>query len=708
MSQVEKGGIIQEGGGDIYGNYRDFFNCKIVDKDVARGAEIGNDIFENMMGTQIKSLSGNSKNILFLRHGISESNELSSINEPLHGWTHPFLTDFGRLQAYSYGKDELPGVITSGNYNNVEFYSSTLPRACETIQLISQGLMDSGSTVPLDKTITRINGISEIPIKGLKSSQRSISKDELFYVTQYLNLVNKGLKFNNTVENSPEGVNAIVNNLVDEYNLSGKGLIRKQYMTTNETYKQFVENIHKIFQSDENTLHIVVVHGKFMMEKMATGSILYNHDPLKYDIEMTPEQKAKLSGEIALLMGDQSQAGGGIFTRFKQSIEERKENKQLRKDRESLISDEALRYLMGVYSLKDLIKNEDGIKNLFKIIQYMNKEGKEITKLIKPEIYGDKSEKVEENIKQFEELVSDIDKRFKKLYISSSGIINNSNSELHRKIEQDDKINAFRLKPPNLCGVFMELYDTDKIKDMNIALGRMFNEDTAPPTNFGVKTHDLLKFFKENQKYYEESFLNPKSRNYWNLYLLFFCKNATFHVPSVKALHYNPNITRDQDFLKDNGSLKSFVDSIGEKDALGQMKHNTKDLINAIEDYFRKKQQTLDQGDLTDLNSQREKTPQEIYTERQNLHDTLTKRDKEVQNNGYGDYRANIRRLRNTASKTIKSGFSSLKKSLSNRFGRNQGGGRRRRKTYRKNKIHYKKRKSKKKKNKYTKKTRRS
>ena len=65
---------------------------------------------------------------------------------------------------------------------------------------------------------------------------------------------------------------------------------RQQYMTTDETYKQFVENIHKIFKG-ENTLHIVVVHGKFMMEKMATGSILYNHDPLE-GIEMTKDKKA--------------------------------------------------------------------------------------------------------------------------------------------------------------------------------------------------------------------------------------------------------------------------------------------------------------------------------------------------------------------------------------------------------------------------------
>ena len=133
-----------------------------------------------MMEAQLESLQGDSKNILFLRHGISESNELSSINEPLHGFTHPFLTNFGRLQAYSYGKDELPEVIKNGGYTNVEFYSSTLPRACETIQLISQGLGDSGYEISSDKTITRINGISEIPIKGLKSSQRSSLKMNYF------------------------------------------------------------------------------------------------------------------------------------------------------------------------------------------------------------------------------------------------------------------------------------------------------------------------------------------------------------------------------------------------------------------------------------------------------------------------------------------------------------------------------------------------
>ena len=84
--------------------------------------------------------------------------------------------------------------------------------------------------------------------------------------------------------------------------------------------------------------------------------------------------------DIKSLLGEQGGGAMSFIPRLKQSIEtkleERKENKQHRKDRELLISDEALKYLMKVYSLKGIIKNEDGIKKLFEIIQYMNKEEK--------------------------------------------------------------------------------------------------------------------------------------------------------------------------------------------------------------------------------------------------------------------------------------------------------------------------------------------
>ena len=88
----------------------------------------------------------------------------------------------------------------------------------------------------------------------------------------------------------------------------------------------------------------------------------------------------------------------------------------------------------------------------------------------------------------------------------------------------------------------------------------------------------------------------------------------------MKALHYDPNITRDQEFLKRNRSLKSFVDSIEKKDKMGQMKHNTKDLKNAIEDYFMKKQRDIQNpSELTEL------TPQQRNEEFQDLEKTSEK-----------------------------------------------------------------------------------
>ena len=147
------------------------------------------------------------------------------------------------------------------------------------------------------------------------------------------------------------------------------------------------------------------------------------------------------------------------------------------------------------------------------------------------------------------------------------------------------------------------------------------------------------------------------------------------------------------------------------KDKMGQMKHNTKDLKNAIEDYFMKKQRDIQNpSELTEL------TPQQRNEEFQDLEKTSEKGMRVAQTDGYADYRANVRRKEKQQVRGLKvvlkrqrKGLSSLKKSLSEKFKRNkggEGGGRRRRKTYRKNKIHYKKRKSKKKK-KHTKKTRR-
>ena len=214
-------------------------------------------------------------------------------------------------------------------------------------------------------------------------------------------------------------------------------------------------------------------------------------------------------------------------------------------------------------------------------------------------------------------------------------------------------------------------------------------------TEYGDPEKKLLEYFEtyhgNYKQYYGGRLLNPKNNNFWNLCLLFLCKYVEFITPSTKAYSHSVYRTWNQEFLNQNPSMRSFVDSIGKKDALGQMKHNTKDLKIAIEDYFMKKQR-----DIYDPST--ESTPKERYKELQDLEETIEKRDKVIQGDlGYSHYRENMRRLRKKASDKIKSGFSSLKKSLSKRFGREQGvgasttgGGRKRKNKRNKKKTHKK------------------
>lgn len=933
---------IQEGGGK-FGNFREAFGISVF------GEEGGwvTDLDKNeqthlslLLKNQLESLrttQKDSKHILFLRHGISEANELNYFNKAVEGFTHPFLTPEGRLQAVSFGYDILSKILEG--YDNVEFYSSTLPRACETIQLISHGLIkymkeledkqydpfglngggddndksdlvfrdnydikrpdtpvspqgvtgfkeqsnDTKNTLAptpsspdlvsslrfnldlseiKEKTITRINGISEIPVSEyIKNTQRSISEDELFYVTQYLNLVvpKGGLKFNDIIENSPRGDKAKVNNLVDEYSLYGKGLKRKQYMTTDETFKQFAENMHTIFveKPDKKTLHVCCGHGMLMMEKLVVGTVIKNHsyldeyEPNQYNFDelltgdvVIPDGQWKLTKvERSLAKGSTRsdceaalechqdekdgeerapqrmqadalrskradapegtmQGGGAAFNYINDRLEKRKENKERKKDIEKKISDEALKYILKIFNMKVRLEKEDDhermIKELFKIIQFSGKKGIEITKPINHKLYVN-PDAVKRLIEQFKGFVEELGKEFKKLYAEAGNYIDKNWSYVN-KIHEGVETEADELRPPNLCAVLVEICESNRIEEMNRNFSNLFNgneeedenevgglsggsgtgdikssipshpinqrerkeltdyeqneeemdkakkerdarwaaskaekeeikakklqdakkklkermmEGMKPETElkklteYGDPEKKLLEYFEtyhgNYKQYYGGRLLNPKNNNFWNLCLLFLCKYVEFITPSTKAYAHSEYGTWNQEFLNENPSMRSFVDSIGKKDALGQMKHNTKDLRNAIEDTFMKKQREL----YTEPNPQRSLTPPDIYKEKQELYDTLTKRDEVVQNDGYADYRANMRRLRKKASNKIKSGFSSLKKSLSKRFGRNQGDGegggrRRRRKTYRKNKKHYKKRKSKKKHKKHT------
>lgn len=619
---------IQEGGGDVYGGFEDAFRLGGFDH---QGPEFG---LTKLIQEQLSSVnSDNARHILFLRHGISEANESNKFNKIFDSAAHPVLTPEGRIQAESFGHDKLPDILEKGvdgqPFDNVEFYSSALPRACETIQLISDGLikylktkeavMDPIAPFPtskppvpktgvgappletrvsgggyggddginlslvLEKTITRINGISELPVKvrlygEIKSSQRSISEQEALIFMEYLNEVNGGLEFNKYIENSPSGKHAIVDNLVNEITLSGKGLKRKQYMTTDETFKQFVENMHKIFveKPGKKTLHIVVGHGMLMMDKLAVGSVIKNHAYLdEYnrdnqdffdalfqvsdeEAELNPLQRYILNDdewkfkefdnaeeshseetnrdEWEIIEGETDMEGGAAW------LKERKENKQRKKDIEKNISDEAIKYILKIFNMKRTWKKsrEELVEELFKIIQFSGKEGIEITEPINHKLYVN-PDAVSDLIEQFKKFVDLLDSEFKKLYTKKEHYIE-ANKGYVDKIREGVETEAGKIKPPNLGAICVTLCELHRIKMMNdicpeLLNGDLYDSDLVWPmvqTLYVEKAgdewlHNEIVDAKQRGEKYKEWLKNLRSNDYENEFETKIRKNENYH-----------------------------------------------------------------------------------------------------------------------------------------------------------------------------------
>jgi hypothetical protein len=768
--------INQIGGGGIYGNYKEMINFKIFDESINK-----------LLNDHKKELQTNNsiKDIIFVRHGISESNELNKPNTPIQGWTHPFLTNFGRLQAYSYGKDILHKIYLEGGFKNIKFYCSVLPRACETAQLITQGFMDSmnNMNISYDNEITLINGISELPVEAMgytiKSSQRSISQEELFYMRKFLNKVNNGLKLNeHIVENSPQGENHKEDNLVEELNLSGMGLKKYQYMTTSETFKSFTENIHKIFQGDD-CLNVVVVHGKFMMEKMATGSILYNNDPLSekkitdndlkeyfkiakqtaYDELKTKQYLLKNKTSFPLITHlndledvhniDIVQNGGGKIVDFFKNIgkkigivknpqdnqyfEDRNMEKQLNEPllqthnvqthnaqthnvqthnvqthnvqtqedinlpvqrdniRKTQVNDNSNEYFieqrdlrMYCFSLfyvlkfikfiEILKKNYQSIVNfpieilkiLFSSVQFMGKKGKELTEILDNDSQKntDLGKYTKNLINEFGIIVSEIEETFKNKYLPENSN-ETFNSETIRKIRDNETINSFKLKPPNLSSIYMKLKDTEKIKSFNELLsGKQINYDENFTREEMMSLTNLYKFIENNSYLFEDSIYKFNDNNYWKFYLLLYCLNADFFTPSTNALKYDVQITRDNLFLNSEEtpeSLKNIVSQIGNNNILGQYQHNTKDIINSMDELFSR-----------ELSSN-----QKNHDYKTSLQTDILEKNKFSQSSiGYNTVKKKVRSLRKNASDSLSSYFRNSK--------RTSGGGKRRKRNKKK------------------------
>ena len=156
-------------------------------------------------------------------------------NEMYWGYTHAFLTEYGRMQAYSTGYYKLWEMFCNGDYD-MDFFCSVLPRACQSAKLASAGFiqrledakealangtfddfMEGSQSHTIDflklkgqldliidyynkKTIKIINGISELPaelglgvaVPYVSETQRCMRVDLLPDMVKFLNGIELG------------------------------------------------------------------------------------------------------------------------------------------------------------------------------------------------------------------------------------------------------------------------------------------------------------------------------------------------------------------------------------------------------------------------------------------------------------------------------------------------------------------------------------
>lgn len=163
--------------------------------------------------------AGGAPEVVFVRHGESQSNYIKNIAKTerlpklfyellLTGFTHPFLTTFGRLQSFSWGYYNLPIIIQNTNLKredtgekpleDIKLFCSVLPRTMETAMCIKYGYKrwladheEEGEKVSLStEPIRSIEHISELPEKGVKFGSRTMSKDDYTKFVEFVNVFN--------------------------------------------------------------------------------------------------------------------------------------------------------------------------------------------------------------------------------------------------------------------------------------------------------------------------------------------------------------------------------------------------------------------------------------------------------------------------------------------------------------------------------------
>ena len=254
------------------------------------------DPYKMDISIQDRENSANHLKFGLMRHSESEANWLLKVagmklNELYYGYVTPFLTPYGRSLAYSTGyykyADHIMNMIPDNptpdfDIENLEFYSSTLPRSMITAMLVLRGIIDrlkqeekycqiEGKKRKLGELIQTYSskeikvcyGISEEPV-GPHYNAASNSYAQRIMSAEMMEPM---VKFINDTECGDTQIMLV---LGEEHDGKQRPYFWKEgdnkdaYMSSNDTLNRFFYNLYTLQKG--NVRHIFVVHG-IIMEK---------------------------------------------------------------------------------------------------------------------------------------------------------------------------------------------------------------------------------------------------------------------------------------------------------------------------------------------------------------------------------------------------------------------------------------------------------
>ena len=254
------------------------------------------DPYKMEISIQDRENSANHLKFGLMRHSESEANWLLKVagmklNELYYGYVTPFLTPYGRSLAYSTGyykyADHIMNMIPDNptpdfDIENLEFYSSTLPRSMITAMLVLRGIIDrlkqeekycqiEGKKRKLGELIQTYSskeikvcyGISEEPV-GPHYNAASNSYAQRIMSAEMMEPM---VKFINDTECGDTQIMLV---LGEEHDGKQRPYFWKEgdnkdaYMSSNDTLNRFFYNLYTLQKG--NVRHIFVVHG-IIMEK---------------------------------------------------------------------------------------------------------------------------------------------------------------------------------------------------------------------------------------------------------------------------------------------------------------------------------------------------------------------------------------------------------------------------------------------------------